>query len=45
MLQDNVEIDIKELALIFTLNENNIISIYSQYRQIHPRYLVEPINT
>jgi len=41
MLKDNIEIDIKEIALIFTLIENNIISTYSQYRQIHSRYLVD----
>ena len=41
MLRDNIEMDITEMALIFTLIENNIISIYSQYRQIHSRYLVD----
>jgi len=41
MQRDNIEMDIKEIALIFTLIENNIISIYSQYRQIHSRYLVD----
>ena len=41
MLKDNIEIGIKEIAFIFTLIENNIISTYSQYRQIHSRYLVD----
>ena len=44
MLRDNIGIDIKEIALIFKPIENNIINTYSQYRQIHSRYLVEPIN-
>ena len=43
--QDNIEINIKEIALMITRTESNITNTYSQYRQINSRYLVEPINT
>ena len=34
-LQNNIEIDIKEKALMITRTENNFINTYSQYRQIY----------
>ena len=43
-LQDNIEIDIKEMALMVTRTEYNICTTYSQYRYFHSRYLVQTIN-
>jgi len=44
-LQDNIEIVIKEITLMITRTENNVLNTSSQYHQIHSRYLVETINT
>ena len=44
-LQDNIETDIKEMALMITRTENNISNTYSQYRHFHSRHLVQTMNT
>ena len=43
MLKDNIENDIKEMALLFTRTENNFINTTSQYRHFRSRYLVETV--
>jgi len=44
MLKDNIEMDIKETALMLTRTENNFINSFSKYRLFHSIYLVESIN-